>query len=222
MLPKEIDKGTPPSAPVIVLKLEPLQKHQYSKHIRVPNGIEPEFARELLAKNLESLLQLVVDAGCKRVTGHGLVIEPALECPVSADERGKRFTYILVDGSPGFHRAAKKAACHLQQQMLMFPQKALRHLDVLIGKLIRVNIGKFLVAARILKVFAFQRTINCLLPFGSAAQGADVPHHAGTIPARPPRFTDLAKHVKNHRIIGVMARLDLHFKVVIDMDDTEG
>lgn len=121
MLPKEIDKGPPPLAPVIVLNFEPLEKHQNSEHIRIPNGIEPELARELLAKNLHGLLQLVVDAGCEWVSGHGFVIEPAFKCPVSADERIKRFAHILIDGAPRFHCAAQQAACRLQQQMLMLP-----------------------------------------------------------------------------------------------------
>ncbi len=108
MLPKEIDKRPSPFAPVIVLNFEPLEKHQNSEDVRIPNGIEPELARKLLAKNLHGLLQLLVNAGCERVSGHRFVIEPAFECPVSADERIKRFPHILIDSAPRFLEARSR------------------------------------------------------------------------------------------------------------------
>ena len=93
-----IDEGAAARAPVVLVQLHALQKHECAKDFGVANW-RSVFLREFLAQTFHGFLHSLMDAGGDQIGGPRFVVQTALQRAVGADERFKRFADIGIDSA---------------------------------------------------------------------------------------------------------------------------
>jgi len=106
----------------------------------------------------------------------------------------------------------------------MFVDEARRNADVGKRDAGEIYFGRLFAQPGFSEISAIERTVDRILTLGTATNRANFSPYSGTIAAGCPHLANNTFHGGRrhlHRIIEVMARIDLYVKIDLDLPDSE-
>src|SRR5439155_16686917 len=107
----------------MTIDLEPLQEGEHSEHARVSRPGHLKLFSLFAAELGDGLLNAAANLGGDGVVRPGLVVQAAIQRPVSANERRQRLRYVRIHGARSFEAYLQDGPASGGQQRFILVKK---------------------------------------------------------------------------------------------------